>query len=102
MKGCFPLVVAQFQICLKFSLLHNISDVAKFQNDILHGIEVAVDEEHSHFITHSDTMTVIGIVTSPETCELNQTENQSNSNFLASSIIELNRPQWGSIWLKNK
>ena len=62
--------------------MHDISDVAKFQNKILHGTEEIIDEEHSHFITHSDTMIVIGIVSSPEiSCELNQTENQSNFNF---------------------
>ena len=50
--------------------MHHISDVAKFQNKILHGTDEIIDEEHSHFITHSDTM----IVTSPEiSCELNQT-----------------------------
>ena len=62
--------------------MHHISDVAKFQNKILHGTDEIIDEEHSHFITHSDTMIVIGIVSTPEiSCELNRTENQSNFNF---------------------
>ena len=81
--------------------MHKISDVANFQHDILYRIEGAVDEEHSHFITHSDTMIVIGILTSPEiSYEPNQTKNQSNLNFLANSVIALSRTQWGSVGLE--
>jgi len=83
--------------------MHDSSDVAKFQNEVLYGIEGTIDEDYSRFITHSDTMIVIGIATSPEiSCELNQTENQLHFNFLASSISELNGTQQGSIWLENK
>ena len=79
--------------------MHDVSDVAKFQqNKILHGTEEIIDEEYSHFITHSDTMIVTGIVTSPEiSCELSQTDNQSHFNFLASLIIEFNGSQQGSV-----